>query len=215
MLLHVSVELGNLLALLHEYRAVLIRLLGIGRVERTHILQLVDELPVLVDIHIRHIALIIGQRVGIHLVVVRGKALDGLRVAQPPVLVAHTAVTVASHTRLCMITDEACPLGHIHRAQVRVHILFQHLPACHARILLLVGVKRVVKLHHIACILGYQLFPRVVLLVFIGIVQLIKHLFRLRTVGTVLRIESADAEVVPVFYTALLRTVQRLGILLL
>ena len=114
-----------------------------------------------------------------------------------------------------MLADEACPHRFVHGLQGGVHVGLKHLPAGHAWVLLLIRVERIVELLDVSDVVSYQFFPCVVLLVLIGVVLLVKHLLGLGPIVSVFRVEAADAEVVPMLHTAFLRTVHRLGILLL
>ena len=156
-----------------------------------------------------------GQVVGVYLPVVRLKQLYHLHVAQPPVLILNTAVGVPPYRRLHMLADIPRHLALLQRLKCRVDVRHKHVPTSHAGVLLLVRVQTVVELPHVTAVVGYQLLPRVVLFVLVGVVLLVKHLLGLCTVVAVLGVEPADAKVVLVLDAPLLSAVHRLGIFLL
>ena len=156
-----------------------------------------------------------GQIVGVYFPVVRLKQLYHLHVAQPPVLVLHPAIRVPPYRGLNMLADIPRYLAFFQGFKRWVDVRHKHVPPRHAGVLLLVWVQTVVELPHVSLVVGYQLFPCVVLLVLIGVVLLVKHLLRLCTVVTVLGVEPADAKVVLVLDTTLLSAVHRLCVFLL
>ncbi|RRD01985.1 DUF2892 domain-containing protein [Prevotella sp. OH937_COT-195] len=212
---HPFVETGYLLLLLHEHSLVRLCLFTVRRVECAHVLKLVYQHVVLVDIYVLHDSLLVGEVVGIHLPVIRGELLKHAHIAQPPVGVRHAAVTVPADARFHVLADEAGQHALVKGLQRRIQVSLKHLPAGHARIFLLVWVKRVVELHHVHHIVGYQLVPAVILLVLVGVVKLVEHFPGFCPVMAVLGIETADAQVVPVLNAALLRAVHRLRVFLL
>ena len=126
----------------------------------------------------------------------------------------HTHRRVSPDACLHTLTDVPRQRHLVKQLQGRVHALAENVPPRHAGELLLVGVQLVVPLVTVTSVVCHQLVPTEIFLVLPGVVRLVADLSVLLA-PLALAVEPSDTLVVLVDHAALLRTVQRLGILLL
>ena len=214
MVFYILAELRNLLALLDIVHGVLFGLFCHYAVVGLNFLHVVDVLVTLEDVNFRWFAFLVWHIVGGHLIVIRAKFLQNAGVTQPPVFMCHTHRRVPPDARFYTLTDVACQRQFVERLQGRVDALTENVPPCHAGELLLVGVQLVVPLITVTSVVCHQLVPTEIFLVLVEFVGLVAHFLVLLT-PLALAVETANALVVLVDHAALLRTVQRLGILFL
>ena len=207
-------ELGHLALLLGKLGVVLLGLFGHHAVVGLHLLHRVDVLPVLEDVHLCGLALFIGQVAGSHFVVVWRETVKYCGIAQPPVRVSHTHGRVAGDSRFNHFTDVARQCDFVKRLQRGVDVAYQHLPAGHTRVLLVVWVQAVVPFAVVAAVVGYQFFIGEVLFIFVQFVALVAHLLAFGA-PLAFAVEASDAFVVLVDDAAFLRAVHRFCVLLL